>query len=61
MKYSNELKSIDTQEKAYLLGLIYGDGYNGGHKYCSYKIMISSNNVDLELYEKLQLLFLNRK
>ena len=57
MKYNNELKNIDTQEKAYLLGLIYGDGYNGGHKYCSYKIMISSNNGDLELYEKLQLLF----
>ena len=26
MKYSSELKVIDTQEKAYLLGFLYGDG-----------------------------------
>lgn len=26
MKYNNELKVIDTQEKAYLLGFLYGDG-----------------------------------
>lgn len=27
MKYINELKNIDTQHKAYLLGLAYADGY----------------------------------
>jgi len=27
MKYNRELKTIDTQEKAYLLGLYYSDGY----------------------------------
>ena len=26
MKYNGELKIIDTQEKAYLLGFLYGDG-----------------------------------
>lgn len=26
MKYNNELKTIDSQEKAYLLGFLYGDG-----------------------------------
>ena len=26
MKYNNELKTIDTPEKAYLLGFMYGDG-----------------------------------
>jgi intein/homing endonuclease len=26
MKYNNELRIIDTQEKAYLLGFLYGDG-----------------------------------
>lgn len=54
MKYTNELQQIDTQEKAYLLGLFYSDGY-----VCS-----SSNNCgitlheqDLELLEKIILLF----
>ena len=57
MKYNGELKSIDTQEKAYLLGQIYGDGYNGGEKTHSYKIMLTSNNGDISVYKKLQELF----
>lgn len=57
MKYNGELKSIDTQEKAYLLGQIYGDGYNGGEKTHSYKIMLTSNNGDIEVYKKLHELF----
>lgn len=57
MKYKGELKSIDTQEKAYLLGQIYGDGYNGGEKFHSYKTMLTSNNGDLKVYEKLHKLF----
>lgn len=57
MKYNRELKSIDTQEKAYLLGQIYGDGYNGGEKTHSYKIMLTSNNGDISVYKKLQELF----
>ena len=36
MKYNNELKVIDTEEKAYLLGFLYGDGtistYMSGNK-----------------------------
>lgn len=57
MKYNRELKSIDTQEKAYLLGQIYGDGYNGGEKCHSYKISLASNNKDIEVYKKLHELF----
>lgn len=57
MKYNGELKSIDTQEKAYLLGQIYGDGYNGGEQYHSYKITLTSNNGDIEVYKKLQNMF----
>lgn len=57
MKYNGELKSIDTQEKAYLLGQIYGDGYNGGEDRHSYKIMLASNNGDIEVYRKLNELF----
>lgn len=54
MKYNRELKVIDTQDKAYLLGQIYGDGYNGGEKYHSYKIILASNNGDIKVYEELQ-------
>ena len=57
MKYNGELKSIDTQEKAYLLGQIYGDGYNGGEKTHSYKIVLTSNNGDIEVYKRLHELF----
>lgn len=57
MKYNGELKSIDTQEKAYLLGQLYGDGYNGGEKTHSYKTIITSNNGDISVYKKLHELF----
>jgi intein-encoded DNA endonuclease-like protein len=52
MKYNNELKNIDTQEKAYLLGFLYGDG-----TICTYlslnkrkyttKLSIQENDKDL--------------
>lgn len=57
MKYNGELKSIDTQEKAYLLGQIYGDGYNGGERLHSYKTLLASNDGDMEVYKKLNKLF----
>lgn len=53
MKYNNELSAIDTQEKAYLLGQIYGDGCNQC-KENFYKFTMASINTDLELYKKLQ-------
>jgi hypothetical protein len=55
MKYNGELKCIDTQEKAYLLGQIYGDGYNGYSSSC--KTMLASNNGDIKVYQKLHELF----
>lgn len=55
MKYNGEFKNVDTQEKAYLLGQIYGDGYNGYIK--SYKLMLASINTDVELYTNLSILF----
>ena len=54
MKYNGELKIIDTQDKAYLLGQIYGDGYNGGEKCHSYKVVLTSNKGDIDVYRKLQ-------
>jgi hypothetical protein len=59
MKYNNEFKVIDTQEKAYLLGQIYGDGYNGckDANTKDYKFSMASINTDKELYEKLNELF----
>ena len=54
MKYNGELKVIDTQDKAYLLGQIYGDGYNGGEEHHSYKIMLTSNKGDTDVYRILQ-------
>lgn len=56
MKYNGELKNIDTQEKAYLLGQIYGDGFCGKSGN-SYKTTIASNTGDIEVYKKLQKLF----
>lgn len=52
MKYNNEFKEIDTPEKAYVLGQIYGDGYNhcGEHNKC----VIASINTDAYLYEMMQ-------
>lgn len=56
MKYNNELESIDTQEKAYLLGQIYGDGYTGCSNK-SYRTILVSIKTDKELYFKLSKLF----
>lgn len=59
MRYNNEFKVIDTQEKAYLLGQIYGDGYNGckDQKNKGYKFSMASINTDKDLYEQLSHLF----
>lgn len=53
--YQRELKVIDTQEKAYLLGQLWGDGCNSHSK--SYKICLASNIKDIEVYKKLAELF----
>lgn len=55
IKYNGELKVIDTQEKAYLLGQIYGDGCNN----CTnkYKFTMSSINTDIAVYTELANLF----
>lgn len=54
--YNREFKSIDTPEKAYVLGLIYSDGYVG--KYGgSYASAIVMHNDDIELLRKVQTLF----
>ena len=55
MKYNNELSVIDTEEKAYLLGQIYGDGYNNA--YTPYKFLMASINTDTPLYTRLHNLF----
>jgi intein/homing endonuclease len=50
MKYINELQNIDTEEKAYLLGLFYSDGYVcSTNNNCG----ITLHNNDLILLEKL--------
>lgn len=55
MKYNNEFKVINTQEKAYVLGQIYGDGYNGckGEGAKGYKMTLASINTDLPLYKRI--------
>lgn len=54
MKYTNELQQIDTQEKAYLLGLFYSDGYVcSSNNNCG----ITLHEQDLELLEKVILIF----
>lgn len=59
MKYNNEFKVIDTQEKAYLLGQIYGDGYNGckDNSCKGYKFSMASIITDKDLYERISQLF----
>lgn len=54
MKYTNELQLIDTEEKAYLLGLFYSDGYVSSSSNCC---AITLHNQDLVLLEKLEKLF----
>lgn len=56
MKYNHELQCIDTQEKAYLLGQIYGDGSTSDCNR-SYKVGLASIIDDKPLYEKLSTLF----
>lgn len=56
MEYNHELQCIDTQEKAYFLGQIYGDGCNSSYG-GSHKVSISSTIEDKDLYEKLHQLF----
>ncbi len=60
MKYNNELKIINTQEKAYLLGFMYGDGtittYKEKNSRIRYLVKISisksDENLIYSLYEK---------
>lgn len=54
--YSREFKSIDTPEKAYILGLIYSDGYVGCYS-GSYVTTIVMHKDDIELLKKIQSLF----
>lgn len=54
--YNGEFKIIDTQEKAYMLGQLYGDGYNG-ESGKSYKTSLASIDKDAELYQHLNHLF----
>lgn len=46
MKYNRELQVIDTQEKAYLLGLFYADG-NIHSTYCMSRLELSINDGEL--------------
>lgn len=55
MQYNNEFSVIDTEEKAYVLGQIYGDGYNSGKS--PYKFSMASINTDTEMYNRIQTLF----
>jgi intein-encoded DNA endonuclease-like protein len=61
MKYNGELNVIDTQEKAYLLGFLYGDGtittYKEKTGRIRFLIKISINIIDKELIEQLNYKF----
>jgi intein-encoded DNA endonuclease-like protein len=61
MKYKNELKKIDTQEKAYFLGFMYGDGTITNYKEKTgrerFLTKISISMVDENLITKLHKAF----
>lgn len=55
MKYNGEFKQIDTEEKAYMLGQLFGDGCN---QYINdYKIDLASTIEDKEFYKRLHTIF----
>ncbi|MEE1303828.1 MAG: LAGLIDADG family homing endonuclease [Agathobacter sp.] len=56
MKYNNEFRQIDTEEKAYFLGQAFGDGCNSKYKH-NYKFILASIEDDFSLYQKLQQCF----
>ena len=47
-RYNGEFKTIDTPEKAYILGLIYSDGHVGKYRN-HYQHTIVLHNDDIEL------------
>lgn len=49
VKYNREFQNIDTQDKAYVLGLIYSDGYIEGIKNCHYAHHITLHEKDVYL------------
>ncbi len=57
IKYNNELEHINTEEKAYLIGYLYGDGcihsrINKNKKSFTYLTTITS--IDLDILEKIK-------
>lgn len=55
IKYNRELKVIDNQDKAYLLGIIFGDGHVS--KPNNFKVTIATSIEDKDLFLKLNKLF----
>lgn len=56
-KYNREFQNIDTVEKAYVLGLIYSDGYIQSINNKSYCSTICLHENDKYLLEKIQKIF----
>lgn len=61
MKYSGQLNNIDTQEKAYLLGFLFGDGtistYEENDGRIRFLTKISINEIDCDIINQLHILF----